>query len=236
MLPNLSQEDYKVISSFIKEKSIELIRHEEKEGSFVGLPASNLMLFPIKEKSYYRVATGFFIRIIDDSIIQAATEKYPELFGNHRPEDILKAIHLVTEDVLPGLYPAFEQFKESVKNAHCYIVDYSNSTLTDRLLRVDLFRKIDNSEFTGGLFHCFKHFSTNGVNLSTGRELVEIFHPIRMIHYLAIAFYGDNDKQKTSKGFTTMVEFDENYNLFFSFYEEKNTGVHFLQTAYKQAK
>lgn len=246
-MSNLSYEEYKTINSFIEKRSIQLMKHEEKDYSPVGFPISNYMLFPINGKSYYRIATNTFISIIDDSI-KTAIEKYPELFGTGNSKDVIKAIYLATEETTPYFFQCYcnriGEFEEFIKKAaHCYIIEYNKSNFSTKILRIDLFRKMDinknksqSFEFTGGLFHCFKHFSISGVSLSTGKEKVEIFDPIRMINYIAIAFFENTEKNQTDKGFTTTVHFDEDYDLFLSFYEEKNTEVYFLNTAHKKKK
>lgn len=242
---NLSLEDYKKLNFFIEKKSIHLMNHEKKEYSQTSFPISNYMLFPINGKSYYRIATNIFMRIVDDSILKIATEKHPELFGTGNSKDIITAIHSATEEILPEIFSIYknrlEDFKGLIQKAHCYIIEFYDNDINSRILRIDLFRKIDRNqknsektEFTGGLFHSFKHFSVNKINLSIGTEIVELFHPIRMIDYIATAFYRAVKEDETEKGYTTVVEFDGNHNLFFSFYKEENTGIYFLNTAYKK--
>jgi hypothetical protein len=113
--------------------------------------------------------------------------------------------------------------------------------VSERILRLDLFRKLDMStnghiEFTGGLMHLLKHFSINGINLSTGKDKHDITSIEDVIVFIMKAFFLVEGKFETSKKLVSIIPLDEKYNLKFVFYLEVNTGVYFVQTIFKEKK
>lgn len=59
------------------------------------------------------------------------------------------------------------------------IIESKDGEIIDKILRIDLFRKLDvtdkrEKEFTGGIVHCVKHFSIDNINLSTGNDIHNI--------------------------------------------------------------
>jgi hypothetical protein len=89
--------------------------------------------------------------------------------------------------------------------------------------------------FTGGLFHAFKHFTFNGINLSL-QEKPEYnldYHPTFFISDLTNAFFNSKlilTKDKNGKE-GLLGKFN---NIDFLFFYNKNTelGVYFLTTAF----
>lgn len=122
-----------------------------------------------------------------------------------------------------------------------YVIEIRNGEVIDRILRLDLFRQIDKngsgkSEFTGGIFHALKHFSHNGQNLFTGKDLHDISHPEVIISLASKAFFVVVGEFENSSKYVSRISLDSDYNLKFVFYLEENTGVFFIITIYKQPK
>lgn len=116
------------------------------------------------------------------------------------------------------------------------IIDESASP---HILRIELFRQIDilkndesKNEFTGGVFHSFKHFTYQGVPLSTKKENKEINHPKSIIEFLIQGFFFTQLKMKSVNKYISTVNLQNGKNLFFSFYKESITGIFFVNTVY----
>lgn len=149
-------------------------------------------------------------------------------------------------DVIEAIYniePTFtlERFVSFLINEQLsYIVEIKNGEVVEKMLRIDLFRKLDDKngkkEFTGGLFHCFKHFSINNINLSTGNEINNIDYPERILHLAVEAFFMPEERQITPKGCISYISLDDRYNLKFVFYFEKKSEVYFINTIHKVRK
>ena len=240
---------YEQIKEFISNKALLLMDHESKNSTHTGFPLCNYTLLRIDGRDFYYVVTNTFKEIIDNNILLYATTQYPEYFGTGNALDVAKAIYLSTEKVLPGVYENYKNrltdYLELLRSAHCYIVEYTDTVLRDKILRLDLFRCLlknkaneNDCDFVGGLFHAFKHTSVAGVNLSIGRENnVEIYDPMRIINYTVKSFFcAKLDASKKENKFTSLVYFDDRYDLLFVFYHEKETDVYFIDTAYRQIR
>jgi hypothetical protein len=240
-------EGYELIKDFISRKALLLMTHESKNSTHTGFPLCNYTHLNICERDFYCIASNTFIEIIDNDVLRYATSQYSEKFGTGNALDVVEAIYLSTEEKLPGIYKNYKNrlsdFLELISGAHCYIVEYTNAVLGDKVLRLDLFRFLqknnvneDNQDFVGGLFHSFKHISLAGVNLSVGNESkVEIYHPTRIINYAVKSFFFTKlVPSKKDNKFTSLVYFDDRYDLLFVYHYEKTPDVYFVDTIRKE--
>src|SRR6202051_2449627 len=153
----------------MEHNALKLMHHEGKAFAKVSLDTSNYEEITISNRKFYTVSTPVFRAIITEVLLEA-TKKFPEKFGTNRTDTVLDALFHLDPVVRRENFESFlsqEQF--------CYVFEIIGDKINDRVLRIDLFRDTftqpnGESEFRGGVLHAFKHYSYDGVRLSTGRE------------------------------------------------------------------
>lgn len=211
------------------------MKHETKDAAKVGFPIQNYRKYLIQGRTFYCIKSNVFDAIIDDYHVQAH-KKYPEKFGTGNALDVIEAIYLIepTRDL--------EWFVNFLRDEQfAYIIESDNGNIIDKILRIDLFRQLDKNddgqnEFTGGIFHAFKHFSIDDRNLSTGQDVHNIQYPECLLHFATEAFFIAKGTHVTTKELVSRIDLDNNYCLKFVFYFEENTGVYFIKTIHKEPK
>lgn len=91
-------------------------------------------------------------------------------------------------------------------------------------------------EFTGGIFHTFKHFSIDNLNLSTGKEIHNIQYPEQILHLAVEAFFIAKGTHENPKKLVSRIDLDDKYCLKFVFYLEESTQIYFIKTIHKEQK
>lgn len=230
----LTTEEYQKIRQFIEEKALALMQHEEKGYAWAGFSIDKWKRYQIKGRTFYCVKSNTFKALLETHIVNAQ-KKFPEKFGTGNAMDVIEAIYNIEPIFTP------EQFLTFLINEQpAYILEIKDEEVINKMLRIDLFRKLDDKngkkEFTGGLFHCFKHFSINNINLSTGNEINNIQYPEEILHLAVEAFFISEVKPITPEKFVSYVRLDEKYNLKFVFYFEANSKVYFIKTIHKEGK
>lgn len=231
----MTWEEFQKTRQFIKKKSFDLMNHETKDAAKVGFPINNYRKYLLHGRTFYCVKSNVFKVIIEEYLIKAQT-KYPEKFGTGEAMDVIEAIY--------NLEPTFDlkRFAEFLQNEQfAYIIESEKGEIIDKILRIDLFRQLNvtekgQKEFTGGIFHCFKHFSIDNINLSTGKDIHNIQYPEQLLHLATEAFFIADGNHENPKKLVSFVSLDEKYKLKFVFYLEENTQVYFIKTIHKVAK
>lgn len=228
-------EEFHHTREYIKLKSLALMKHEGKEYATVGVLPENYTEYTINGRRFYSIKSNVFKHLLETFYLVAHTN-YPNKFGTDNASDVIEALYNVRPifDI-----PRYIEFLRSEQFA--YLMESTEAKGPDKILRIDLFRKLDTSaqgslEFTGGIFHVLKHFSVNGVNLSTGKDIHNIDHPERVIELIIRAFFIENGEFETPKKLISRVDIDERYRLKFVFYFEDNTNVFFIKTIHKERK
>ena len=228
----LQIEEYKIVREFIKQKSVLLMDHEKNNHAKVGIAINNYELVVIGGKRFYVIPTNMFKAIIERNIIIACTT-YPERFGTGNAKDVIKAIY----DLEPWF--TLERFIETLQTEQfCYVVEVIEGKLQEKLLRIDLYRDIKENkkegfDFIGGIFHCYKHFSFQGVPLSINKEINDLKHPKELVYNIISAFFSGDVKEVEENTFVSEVKINDAENLRLVFYYEKNTEVYFVKTTHK---
>ncbi len=238
----LSENEFLLIREFIVTKAQALLKQESDVKSFgtVGLPYRNHYEIIVENRRFIIVAKDVFFEIVRSVLIEAS-EKYPHLFGQNKAELVIEAIYNVYHDF------NIEYFTEFLKNNQfAWIVELSNDTVLDKILRIELFRQIkplknnpEKTEFIGGIFHAFKHFSYNGVPLSYNKEINNFDHPTEIFEYIIKAFFFENHEAETRNDKTYYIaktNFNIRYDLRFVFYFEPKTKIFFISSIRKDAK
>lgn len=228
-------EEFQKIREIMKEKALALMKHEGKDSATVGVLSENITEYNIAGRVFYAVKSNVF-KHLTERFYMEAHKKFPNQFGTGNADDVIDALYKAQPvfDI-----PRYIEFLKTEQFA--YLFELTNGKVSDKVLRLDLFRKLDTSanghpEFTGGLMHALKHFSVNGINLSTGRDVHNITSPEDVVDLVVKTFFLAEGKFETSKKLASTTAHDEKYNLRFIFYLEENTNVFFVQTIFKEKK
>ncbi|WP_319502493.1 hypothetical protein [uncultured Draconibacterium sp.] len=196
-----------------------------------GLDISNYNEIGIAGRKFIIISTTVFYQILNSVLIEAC-EKYPEYFGKDDVSKVLEALYRI-ENI--GTMDQFSDFLKTEQFA--WILELVDEMVSSHVLRVELFRKVNKlkndqtkNEFTGGVFHSFKHFTYKGIPLSTKKENKEINHPKSIIEYLIQGFFFSELKMKSEKKYESKINFSEDKELCFSFYRENVTGIYFVNS------
>ena len=149
--------------------------------------------------------------------------------------DIIKYLHKKS-----GYPRSVEDYDRYLRTEGCCYLVLNNGTKFDEILRIDLYRLIPKKpnshqyEFTGGLFHCLKHFSLSGIGLNNNKnEKNDKFHLFHIIYLLGHAF---KDAVNNHSNVGTII-INDTHKLRAVFYkEEESTGIYFVKTMRKESK
>ncbi len=239
-------EEYKTIMPMLANKCHALWEHENEvaktgadlKNTFIGQVAYlNCLAFNYNDGSkIYKLMTNKSKHILKEDYYEAM-DRYPDKFGTGDANDVLEALYLCS-----GAYQMkwdIIRYVDYLKNDGSTFYYYQNpdGSLSDDVLKLDFFRIIqDNGEFTGGLFHAFKHFSINEKNLSTNKNEINNIGSIdNLLRIIAEAFYKYGRTKVTEESPNEKVSlpcFDERHYLQFVFYKEEISGTYFLKTCY----
>lgn len=241
----MTEEQYLLISDFLEKRSLHLMENENKESTHARFPRQNYIDYNPHEASpkFYVVATNIFKGIIfDKNYLADIASKNPEYFQTGDARDVLHGIVQYDENFKFLYERRICHFASLLSKAHAYVIKIDGENIYPEILRIDLFRMLKKSkkdpnkyDFVGGLFHGFKHFGINGVNLSTRNEMVELYHTLRIISFAIDAFF-KSKRTQTSKGFDSIVKFNDEADLHFCFHENKETKTFFIITIIYKGK
>ena len=239
----ISLEEYNKLSSFLEMKTHEIWAHENEERLKKKEQELNGYEYGYSIADYYSVKKGdstiyfafnfSFLKLISVNIPQAI-DRLNCLVGTGNADDLLNALYQVSQTIFKK-----DEYIDYVRNLSCcYIIFEKQKSIQDSILRVDMFRQLDDNknnpfvkDFTGGLLHALKHFSMNGNNLSTGKEvngITDISQISDILPRIASAFVECINKNNSN---VTIPYKDNNY-LKCGFYHEVKTNVYYLNTCF----
>lgn len=228
--------NFDALQDALNEKGSLLLSHENKESAICGLPYLNRCPIPVGNKVIYTVTTDLFKMIIQETILLDASYDYPENFGAKNPMKVIEALYKTTNNgATPSLEQAWAYMKDLSHENFCFAAEIIDGQVIGEILRIDLFRDIKIGEFTGGLFHVFKHFSNiKGIPLSTHPKEYKIAHPSFVLNNVLRAFFTQNLNQgKGEDNYETAVAIDKKKSLKIGFFKEtKCSDVYFVNTAH----
>lgn len=231
----LQLDEYAAISDFIATKAKRLRDHEQKDFAKIGFDVSNWRRLIIGNRVFYTVAGRVFREILE-TVLPESVQRYPEKFGTGNPQDVLDALYATEPWARRENFGNFLQTEQ-----FCWVVEMKDGVVIDRVLRIELFRQISQQpnpdgthEFIGGAFHAYKHYSYNGIPLSTHKALQDI-HPTWIVVKMTEAFFFEAGPDEAG-GRKCVIDtpLDEKHVLRVVFYYEEVTGVYFLKTSYKK--
>ncbi|MFV8344217.1 hypothetical protein [Flavobacterium sp. XS2P39] len=212
-------------------------KHENKNFIKVRFPEPNYRKISIENSDFFYGGTNIFLGLIDKYILEAQ-DKFPEKFGNNNAATVLSALNK-TRYLHHRLIDAIRIYKNE---NFIWVYDNLTNGKDNRILRLDLFRMLKpvpfekrKWEFIGGILHVLKHFSFNGKNLSTGKDINDVTNVEQVIFMIIEAFYiTDGEFDDKGEKYTVYLKLNDKYNLKLAFFREKSTNVYFINTAHKQ--
>ena len=226
-------DEYDVIRNYLEDKLIKLGNHEMKGLTSVAFPRENFNLQTIFNEEYFVIQTNEFKQIINKRLERTRRTNL-ELFGTGNANDIIEAFYLderFLDLTFEKQYLQTEQF--------CLIIDRTNNFIPTKILRIDLFRKIEGSkknkgefDFTGGLFHTLKHFYYKNHPLTTGIKEKKEIDNIRDILMMATVGLFKSDLKTTKKDtvFTSQFSYKKYGKFKAVFFFEMSSQIYFLNT------
>lgn len=229
----------KRINKKFNDVSLTLMNDESKEYCRATFSAANMQFMEIKGRTFCIAFTNEFNSLINEAAYLQSTENHPQEFGTGDAMDVLDALY---ESNINFNNQTRDRYIEYIKNEQfAYIVEIDNGFIGNKILRLDLFRQIESNkkdetkfDFTGGLFHIFKHYSVNDTNISTGITIETSIPSLEyVINKIIVSFFFDNLIQTSKTNFYSLCRYDDNYNLKHSFYYNSNADVYFIKTSHK---
>ena len=241
---------YFKLMNYLKSHAFALNKHESEEclknpnkrdielhNVFItNIPLSNC----IEGNGYFLCYSPRFINTI---------QLYEKLFKNNTKDfnvessqNILSILYEYSNYCSSGKGRTLEDYVQYLRTeACCYVVRYYNNQFGE-ILRVDLFRQedvvkdqndINKKEFTGGFFHCLKHYSINGFvlyNIRGSRDIsiYGINNIYEILIFICICF-SNYEKIKDKKRVLTL---NEKEILLGAFYQEEDSNVFFVDSCY----
>ena len=227
----MTQKELSNIREFINKISILLMKSERRSFAKSGFDITNYREIEYADRKFVIISTNVFYQILNSVLIEAC-EKYPDHFGKDSVNKVLEALYRI-ENV-----GAIDQFSDFLKTEQfAWVLELFDESVRPHVLRVELFRQVDilkndetKNEFTGGIFHSFKHFTYNGIPLSTKKENKEIYHPKSIIEFLIQGFFFSELKRKSEKKYESKMNLPNDKELYFSFYKENVTNIYFVNS------
>lgn len=227
----MTQKELSNIREFINNRSVLLMKSEKRSFAKSGFDISHYSEIEYSGRKFVIISTNVFYQILNSVLIEAC-EKYPENFGKDNVNKVLQALYLVEN---MGTQGEFSDFLKTEQFA--WILELVGENVSHYALRVELFRQINllkneetKNEFTGGLFHSFKHFTYKGIPLSTKKENKEINSPNTLIEFLFQGFFFSELIKKTENKYESKKNLPNGKELYFSFYKEEITGIYFVNS------
>ncbi|MBQ3609055.1 MAG: hypothetical protein IJO27_02335 [Bacilli bacterium] len=243
-MKSISREEYDNLMAFMEPRIMSLWEHENNERNKqnrtpldmfqIGFSINDIYHYYIEEDyDFYMIFNGSQLKLIYSTLLKAL-ENHPDKFGTGDAWNILDALYDV------DIYQQYNDIKSYIEylsdHACCYIVYKKGNDFESDILRIDLFRHVkpnekDNSkyDFIGGLMHTLKHFSIEDKNLSTGKDIFNVFDIHHIIYLIAMEF---RLREGSGKKFEAIQKLT-NAIMKASFYKEENTGIFFLNTYFK---
>ncbi len=196
------------------------------------------------KSAIYVITPGpHFARLLHNREYINAIDKSPELFGTGNAMDVIEAIRRTENSLHPELdsMPKYDESYLRHENM-AYIFEVKGGVVTDKVLRLDLYRKIDEKGFTGGIFHAFKHFTIEGYetlsNVEKGEfEMRNIEHIITVI---TLNFFSDEFSQEENSHrdcyYVAHSQLAEGHSVRGVYYKVEGIPVYFLNSFYVSKK
>ena len=153
-------------------------------------------------------------------------------FETGNASEILKTLYEKSQ-----YHSSFEDYKLYLLTEACYYVIESNQNGFGDVLRIDLYRKedlkpgTDIKEFTGGLFHCLKHFTIKENNLVNNSDVSCVSNIFDIIYLIGKCFINRR------KECLSCINSGDNRHYYKAvFFKEEDSNIFFLKTFHIEKK
>jgi hypothetical protein len=239
--------EWSKINDYVEQKSTGLMMHENKthENNPTHLPkdfirarfdSSHARCILDRGRTFAVVSTNVFFEVMHNVLLEAA-KSFPDHFGTRDANKVVEAIYKACPE---GRSEDFSEFLR--KEQFAYVFEIKGDEIIDKTLRLDFFRKIEVAkvgsgyDFTGGAFHALKHFSCEGMCLSTHKENFALPHPTSIVKHVIDAFFFHElipaNKKKTE--YTSNIDLTKEHKLKFAFFHEPKNDIYFLNSVHPQ--
>ncbi len=231
----VTESEYQAILTIFNKEMKAVALHEKKNSWFGIVHRNNCIVRSLSDDIIlFQMYTPAFISFIRD-VYPRALLRHPEHFGTRNAKDIIHALYLESnaKDWNEDRYADFLS-----NEVFCLLLCKQNNEYCTDVLRIDLFRKLDESkelegafEFTGGLFHALKHFSIEEQSASIlPNQNVKLFDVEQLVWPIAHAFYRgtwvNGNRNNTYE--SSIVYLGKNFTL--EFYKEPGMNVSFVNS------
>lgn len=233
----MSQIQINNIRAFIIKKSSSLMKSEGKTFAKIAFDESHFSQIIYNNRKFVIISTNVFSKILE-SVLTVACTKYPENFGTGDFNKVLEAIYNIEK------FGDMDHFCDFLKTEQfAWILEAIDNTVNKNVLRVELFRTVkptkedtSKTEFVGGAFHLFKHFTYKGIPLSTKKENTAISHPSSLLELLIDGFYFNELIQKTESKYKSTMICSTTSVLDYAFYRNIDADVYFINSIIYKSK
>ena len=230
----MTEKEQNSIRTFIESKALLLLKSEKRSFAKVNFDIGAYNFKFLNGRRFVIISCPVFYQIID-SILSEACEKYPEKFGKGDVYEVLEAVYLVEA------FGSLDQFSDFLKEEQfAWILELIDGEVNQNVLRIELFRKVNvlkndktKTEFTGGLFHTFKHFNYKNIPLSTKQENNNIAHPRSIIDLIIFGFFFSDIQFRTANECNSDFQFDTGDKYKYAFFLNKDANVFFVNSIYR---
>jgi hypothetical protein len=231
-------EEYDVLKPIIKQEMIALAKHENKNSYTTQIAINSCYVRNLnKDMQLYQIFSLGFLPVIEHDYL-AALKDNSECFGTGNAKNVIHALYLQAQK--HNWIWDEERYEEYLSNEiFCLLLCKKNGIfLRDRLLRIDLFRQIKESQkrpgcydFIGGIFHALHHFSIGEQCASIfPNQNVLLYDVEQLIWPIAKAYYeGCWRNGKYPNTFETDTIYLEK-NMTLEFYNEEDRHVSFVNS------
>lgn len=234
IVQGITQTEQRAARNKMEEISAVLAKHEKRDhwtsGTYVGDYAPVMM----GTRKFIVVPSPIFKHLLFD-VLPKAIFTLKDNFGKHDANLVIRALY----DTKPMF--TFEEFKNNLQtDKFAYIFEMVDEQPLDKVIRVELFRQIkpnkdrpQHTEFIGGIFHAFQHFSFANTPLSTHQTSTELVHPVDILEWIIKSFFistpvPKNHQRYKQPGFETLTKFNDKHNLEGMYYHESVSNTYFL--------
>lgn len=236
-MKQLTIDKYKHASAFLKERSIRLWEHENSQNGISRNTAQ--IVFPIKFAYVQKISDDgeilvfrslSFLRHLDYCKKTIAVDNAS--FDEGNALKVLESMYNLSIEKQSN--KSFEYYIENVcTESCCYIIYQKGNEYYDKILRVDLFRKLDfvdeKADFSGGLFHALKHFTLRKTDKTHRNYITDIEE---LMYYCAYAFFiGETSPFSNENNIIKTTKNPRHYSsIKFVYFHELDSKVSFIKT------
>lgn len=216
------------INEQIEKIGLILMKHENKDFCTAAINRIDFIKIQYNDYEFFIAPSFPFKELIIDYGYINAVDQHQNCFGKGDDQHILTALQTPLNKFSP------------IENLHeetmAYLFQIVDGEVSDKVLRIDLYRDIKNSKFIGGIFHFLKHFTIEGFDtISNSKKGTPLENFRYVLFYIISNFYLPEKQQKDTErknNYISYSYFDERKSLKGVYYKEENIPVYFINTMY----